>query len=181
MTRAPRVPEKVTSPIRRLRNRIGATQDPMYLPVEPVPNGEINDCFSVVARHIEKNGGSIQYGWAIWFIPGLLMEAEFHAVWKAPDGHLVDLMLRPLPFTRIMFLADPHRVYHGRQVDNIRVPLSKDPRVREFVFLAEARFRLMNEGDLANKHGLVEIDKGKMLPVIRRMAELTAELDLYVA
>jgi hypothetical protein len=50
--------------------------------------------------------------------------------------------------------------------------------VKEFIQLHEKMFKIMNEGELADKHGLLEIPSEKMNPIMQRLAELSKELDL---
>ncbi|WP_105282906.1 hypothetical protein [Escherichia sp. MOD1-EC5457] len=44
---------------------------------EPFSGAEVMDCFSNVEMVIEQNGGRAVYGWAIWQVPGVYIEAEF--------------------------------------------------------------------------------------------------------
>ena len=69
-------------------------------------------------------------------------------------GDVPDLM------TALGRVPDPRARYAGRQVDNVRVPLSSDPRVRQFIYLCQRRFELENTGALADQHGLVELPPG---------------------
>jgi hypothetical protein len=172
----PRVPEKVTSPVKRLCNRIAPNKQPHYVKLLVEPGAIINDCFTNIESKIQRDGGSVQYGWAIWYLPGTLMEAEFHAVWLSPEGEPIDITPQSIPCTKILFLPDHRRKYTGRQVDNIRIPLNKNPKVKEFIKLHEAKFKIMNEGELANKHGLITVSHEKIEPIIRRLAELAIEL-----
>jgi hypothetical protein len=130
---------------------------PIYVPVDALPNKPINECFSIVPEHIASHGGEQKLGWSIWHWPKVFIEAEFHCIWKRPDGVLVDITPNLLPFDQILFLPDPHRHYEGRQIDNIRKPISNDLLVKQFIALAEERYREMNKGDLANQHGHVAV------------------------
>jgi hypothetical protein len=121
----PRVPDKVTSPVKRLRNIIAPNEQLQYVKVLIEPDAEINECFPNLERKIKCYGGRIQYGWAIWYLPGILMEAEFHAVWVSPKGELIDISPRQIQFKEILFLPDSATVYLGRQIDNIRIPLKR--------------------------------------------------------
>lgn len=132
----------------------------MRVRCEPVPDRAFNDCFVTVDRQVASNGGAPVFGWAIWEIPGVLIEAEFHAVWQQPEGTLLDMSARPLRCDSITFVPDPNARYAGRQVDNVRAPLSSDPRVRQFIYLCQRRFELENTGALADQHGLVELPPG---------------------
>ena len=174
----PRVPDKVTSPVKRLRNRIAPNERLQYVKVLIESDAEINECFSNLERKIKRDGGGIQYGWAIWYLPGILMEAEFHAVWVSPKGELIDVSPRQIQFKEILFLPGSGTVYLGRQIDNIRIPLNKDPRVKEYIRLYEELFKIMNEGELANEHGPVSIPRDKIDPVRERLVELSIELGI---
>ena len=174
----PRVPDRVRSPVRRLCNIIAPGEQPQYVKVLVESGAEVNDCFCNLERKINRDGGRIQYGWAIWHLPGVLMEAEFHAIWISPERELIDISPRPIQFKKIMFLPDPKVVYSGRQIDNIRIPLNKDPRVKEFITLCEERYKIMNEGELADKHGPITIPHEKIEPVMNRIAQLSRELGI---
>ncbi len=174
----PRVPDKVTSPIKTLINRIAPGEQPQYVKVLIESDAEIGECFASLERKIKRNGGRIQFGWAIWYLPGILMEAEFHAVWISPEGDLIDISPRPIQFKEIMFLPDPSNVYQGKQIDNIRIPLNKDPKVKEFISLCEEHFKIMNEGELALKHGPISISRDRLEPLLQRLAELSIELGI---
>lgn len=116
------------------------------------------DCFETVDQRVREEGGSRVLGWAVWEVPGVLIEAEFHAVWSHPvNGALFDVAQRPMPFSAITFIADPTRQYEGRQVDNVRKPLTKDPNVRQFIYLMKRRFEILNTGALADQHGEIEL------------------------
>ncbi|WFS63568.1 hypothetical protein LF599_05225 [Pseudodesulfovibrio thermohalotolerans] len=64
-------------------------------------------------KKIEQNGGSTIYGWKIWIMPKIFIEAEFHAIWQSETGDYVDITpnrdgeneiyfyLTPKKFTRI--------------------------------------------------------------------------------
>ena len=116
------------------------------------------DCFQTVDQRVQKEGGNRVLGWAIWEVPGKFIEAEFHAVWERPgDGQLVDIARHQMPFAAITFLVDPVRQYCGRQVDNVRKPLTKDPKVRQFIYLMKRRFEILNTGPLADQYGEIEL------------------------
>lgn len=125
----------------------------IYVPVDPLPDKPINECFSIVPEHVASHGGEQKFGWSIWHWPMVFIEAEFHCIWKRPDGLLIDITPKLLPFDQILFLPDPNRHYEGRQIDNIRKPISHDPLVKQFISLAEERYRETNKGDLADYHG----------------------------
>ncbi len=131
--------------------------EPRYLNVTPIVSAEPNECFGAVTRQVEANGGSICYGWRIWEMQWVFIEAEFHAVWKNPDGKLKDITPAPQGITRILFLPDPRREYKGRQIKNVRRPLTKHPAIVEFFRACDDLFEFMNRGERANEHGAISL------------------------
>jgi len=65
--------------------------EPVNVPVETDPDSIALDCFGNVERRIERAGGGRRYGWTIWTHGNVMIEGEFHAVWIAPDGALLDV------------------------------------------------------------------------------------------
>lgn len=110
-----------------------------------------------MAEHVAEHGGESVVGWAIWEVPGVYIEAEFHSVWRASDGALHDLTPRPTPLDSILFLPDPSRQYRGRQVDNVRQPLVEDRDVFRYLYLGKRIFELTNAGPLADQHGEISL------------------------
>lgn len=138
------------------------------------PGAAMADCFVTVADKVRAEGGDSVIGWAIWEAPGKLIEAEFHAVWRQPSGALLDVAARPMFVPSITFLADPGRTYKGQQVDNVRRPLSRDPRVRELIYLQGRRFAMLNAGARADQHAVVlgkreQRDYDRMMDRIERL------------
>lgn len=129
------------------------------LPVicKPLPNAPDKECFPLVEHYVHENGGRSETGWAIWELPGVFIEAEFHAVWKSPDGEYLDIVPRARQFEQILFLPDSTRRYQGKQVDNIRKALVRDNDVKRFLFLFTRQFQIMNAGELASQHGAISL------------------------
>ncbi|WP_434729570.1 hypothetical protein [Rhizobium binae] len=59
-----------------------------------------------MAAKIQQDGGTPLHVWTIWELPDALWTAEFHVVWKAPDGSLVDVTPKPDGETSILFVPD---------------------------------------------------------------------------
>lgn len=115
------------APVRELCAQI-ATQEVRVVPVKAHTRARKGECFSNVKSLVERPGGRLISGWAIWNWPGFYARAEHHAIWERPDGQWVD----PTPKGQksILFAADPKATLEGAaQV----LRLSKwqpDPRVR---------------------------------------------------
>ena len=129
------------------------------LQVEPVSNAVENECYDNVAKAISLKGGSIQYGWKIYEgLPGLMLEAEFHAVWVDSEGVMHEVSPASLPgMNTILFLPDSSRTYTGTQIDNVRIALRDDPLITDSLKNAEAYYEATNRGDLANQHGEITL------------------------
>jgi hypothetical protein len=150
-------PSKITPAITNLCRELVEAEEPRFLPVAPIPDADPNDCFPVVERYVAQQGGSVCYGWQIWEWPGVMIEAEFHAVWRSPIGELHDVTPKRGGVPNILFLPDSRRRYEGRQVCNVRHALSSDPRVAEFIKACEEEFEFMNRGERAMLHGALDI------------------------
>ena len=110
----------------------------------------------------------------------MLIEAEFHAVWERPaDGALIDIAQRQLPFTSITFLPDPQRMYGGRQVDNVRKPLNKDPKVRQLIHLKGLHFEMLNAGARAQQYEIALSGKERKVYGARQKQIERLQLSLF--
>jgi hypothetical protein len=144
-------PSEIDDNVKRLVNMICPGSKPIYLPVEPESYAEVCECFPAIKEKISRDGGSQEFGWQIWKTD-FLMEAEFHAVWKSPGGELKDITPKQMPVHKILFLLDPKVKYEGAQVDNIRINISGNQLVDDYIEISKAKFRLGNKGQRAFQH-----------------------------
>ncbi|MCU7933712.1 MAG: hypothetical protein KZQ99_02390 [Candidatus Thiodiazotropha sp. (ex Dulcina madagascariensis)] len=161
------IPNKRKDYVRSFCNSLVLGVQPQYVPHQPVSNKPRRECFSIVPEHIATYGGKQNFGWAIFEIKRVWLEAEFHVVWEREDGRLIDLTPREAPLSKILFVHDPKRKYEGIQVDSVFKALTKNPSVKRFIELAGEHFRATNEGDLA------KINTG---PIIQCSPELKARI-----
>ena len=170
-----------TPEVRALCERLVAGTIPMLLKVDAPPWAQHNECVGNVESVIEIHGGAVEYGWQLWeTLPGVLVEAEFHAVWVDADGRRLDVTPKELPgIKQIVFLPDPALVYDGRQIDNVRMPLKDDTLITEFIQTAERFYEVTNRDGLAAYHGeLVLTPEMQMIQKRRGSLELMI-LDKY--
>jgi hypothetical protein len=80
--------------------------EPQWVPVITASGAEPGKCIKNVAAKIERSGGSVQHGWAIWENPGISISASFHALWVSPKGELFDVTPAPHDASRILFVPD---------------------------------------------------------------------------
>jgi hypothetical protein len=123
--------------------------DPIYVPIEPDDQAKQDSCFPNVEQHVRANGGACVVGWAIWEWNPIFIEAEFHAIWRAPDGRLSDITPKMKRMPRILFLEDHNRQVSQGQVNNKRRSLCRDKDVSRYLNLFTLRFKEMNRGHLA--------------------------------
>jgi hypothetical protein len=152
---------------------------PVYVPCRPESAAPLNECFPLVDRQVASAGGVSVVGWAVWEWPKVFIEAEFHAVWKQPDGSFFDIVPRHLPIPRILFFPDPKRVYVGRQIDNIRLPLCNDKTVKRFCEVSALIHKELNAGALADVHGEVEASDQCVRYLIEKDRTLATLLGRY--
>lgn len=142
------VPSPTSKHARDLFSKMGVSEDARYVPCQPISGSPINECFPLVDERVATEGGQRVLGWQIWQSQ-LLIEAEFHAVWKSPTGELVDITPKSILFREILFLPDVKSEYEEKQVNNIRINLSGSSLVDEFIAVCDAVFRIENKGERA--------------------------------
>lgn len=167
-------PNSITRDIARLCREASRSESPVYVPLVPDDNAIPNMCFPNVSRVVAEMGGSVLHGWRIWEWTSVLVEAEFHAVWRRPDESLVDITPEENGERRILFLPDASKRFEGVQVDSIRMPLSNDPNVLELIRVSEQIYRVLNTGDRAGKIGLVSVPAREIESLLRRKTELVS-------
>ena len=76
---------------------------PVSVPVVPKSWAKVGDCIPNVERLVKRSGGSMLLGWRVWVYPDVLLEAEFHAVWRMCDRNLQDPTPSEIGESRIWF------------------------------------------------------------------------------
>ena len=104
-------------------SQICRDSEPILVPVNPDAGSAVLDCFANTACKASQDGGQVVYGWEISLLPGLYLEAQFHAVWKSPSGELISVTPGENRQTEIVFLSDHSRTYNGARVENLRYSL----------------------------------------------------------
>ena len=173
LTRAPRA---VSDSIRNLVESIVPGGQPTFVEIVPRAGGTVNECFATVADQVAEAGGRIQHGWALWEWPGVLVEAEFHAVWVAPDNSLLCVTPRLDGERRILFLSEPNRVFSGELVDNVRLPLSGNPKVTEWITLAVKRGELRRKEQRSGRSNPRQASQELMTRITFQMRQLEREI-----
>lgn len=113
-------PKSVNKNVLSLLKKIGIDGTPTHVQLRAEPDAVQKYCFPNVQRKIKRSGGHLVHGWSISESP-ILIEAEFHGVWRSETGELIDVT--PNNEAAIMFILDQARVYDGQQIDNVRLNL----------------------------------------------------------
>lgn len=141
-----RVPPDITPEILALCAQTGSCEQPRFVVTRIPRDAVLNDCFNNVTKRIDREGGRMHLGWAIWEWPGVMVEAELHGVWERPNGELVDLNPREHRCERILFLPHAGVAYDvstpEKRVGNIRRALGNRPEVNRFIAVCEEVFQL---------------------------------------
>ncbi len=128
-------PSTINSDVHKLCNKIKDINDPIFVNVKPRQDSITNDCYIDVEKQIKEHGGEIQYGWIIWIWDNFYAEATFHAVWKKPNGQLLDVSYKQDGEKKILFAADNNRKFNNAQIPSVRISLCTDPRVNKWINL----------------------------------------------
>jgi hypothetical protein len=143
-------PDQHAVATQRLISLLAPDETPFPIPVNPPPWARELDCIDVVRRLVQEGGGECILGWALWEWPRVLVEGEFHAVWKRPDGTFLDATPRKDGDDFVLFLPDPKAVVDTWQKDNVRLPLASRREILDFIDIKERIHRAKNRGSEAH-------------------------------
>jgi len=144
-----RTPVRISPEIIRLcRDLVADARQAFFLAAQPIPGADPLQCFPVVEEFVAKNGGELCVGWRIWEWPEVMIEAEFHGVWQAPNGDLRDLTTEAAT-GRILFLRDPAKKYEGKRVKAVRRPLADIQEIRDLFQAEDDIFEFLDRPEFA--------------------------------
>lgn len=149
MRRMNLTPRIVTEDIKNFCLGIQHGADPIYINITPEPDCQPGNCFFSVKTKVERFGGRIQFGWAIWEWPQVYVEAEHHGVYEPESGPpWIDITPSGDPqIRRRLFLPDDGSVYNfdnRMRKDNIRHALADDPMIRDLFRAGEHMTEINN-------------------------------------
>lgn len=131
--------------IDKLLEKLKADYEPEVVPVIIEKFSAPLSCYSNANAKVLKDGGSIHYGWSL-HENGSIYEAEHHAVWENETGDLIDITPNQLNKAEILFVSDNKFVDNGQSLDNVRINITKNVIVDDFILIAEFIFKLYNFG-----------------------------------
>lgn len=113
----------------KFANKVSPNSLLEIVPVKVEPFSIINNCYDNVKEQVQRQGGSISYGWTIHehSMEGRLytLEAEAHAIWKNIQGKKT--CISPQSSKDIIFLEDNNNVVqHNNTIPNYRTSLVND-------------------------------------------------------
>jgi hypothetical protein len=80
--------------------------------LRPDFNPVVGECFDNVRTRIGNTGGELRFGWNIRVWPNVLLDAQFHVVYVAPDREHLDATPEDgAGADKILFLPDNVRRY----------------------------------------------------------------------
>jgi len=153
--------------------------EPKYIEFLPEPDAMVLECIENVKVKVKRNGGSIIYGWQIWQFSRVMLEAEYHAVWKNDTGSLIDISPKQRNVKRVLFLEDPSLSDTRTQIRNIRKALIKDSYIFEFIKNRERRFDFLNKGERAFQFGKIQLTDEESAE-IQELDKKSAEIVLFL-
>ena len=142
-----------------------------YVQYVPVPEAPLRECFRVVNHCVSAHGGRAVLGWNIVELPGIWLEAEFHAVWQRPDNALLDVSPREFPLARYLFVEDKNLPYNGAQVASQFQALTSHPAVHRHIEVAREFFVETNRPENSDEHTYANTPR-----IIQLQAEMEALL-----
>ena len=175
-------PRKLHRFVLELSKSIAGDAVARYVPVQPAPVALPNECFFNVPQQVARDQGAIQYGWCLWEVLGLFIEAEVHAIWVSPGGEWIDVTPKVNHEKEILFLPDNTVTWDENsrfRRDNIRMAMKNDPVVLAFIAAAKACARYMEEStDTSDPRKMVmdrvhwERLEGRKIELQRKMVSL---------
>ncbi|QES88847.1 SEC-C metal-binding domain-containing protein [Rhizosphaericola mali] len=150
-------PQKITFTVTKFIDSLNATHEPILLDVEAEEGAEERDCFPVVQKKVEKEGGRMIMGWQIWQFKDLYIEAECHAVWEDKNEDLHDITPKPESVKKILFVEDSNLIYDDKQIENIILNTSNNKLVDDLIEVSHAIFKFDNKGIRAETYNLSDI------------------------
>lgn len=125
--------------IGKIEKKLNAEFDYEIIPVQILEGiSREKQCYANVAEKIKLDNGTIHYGWSVHFNQGLIIEAERHAVWENEEGTLICVTPHPAGFDTVLFISDNTPVDPHWDVDNVRLNISANPLVEDWIILLDA-------------------------------------------
>lgn len=169
-------PIEITDKITRFASTLGMGEL-VYIPLRPSPTAKERQCVGSVDEVVAAHGGTRVMGWKIWECRYWL-KAVYHAVWRTPEGELVDVTPEPSEVETLFVVDDRERpsVYVPPHIDAKKAAFKKV--VMSLSKLETIQTRI---NERINKGGPVPLS-GKLDPIEqKRLIEATVKFNLLLA
>lgn len=153
----PIVPKIDSLPVKNLLNQLKLTGIPIHVNCHLELDADYDECFINVSKKVLSNGGRAIIGWAIWELPKIIIEAQFHSIWESPEGKFVDITPRKGNFDKVLFIEDPNLTYEGYQRNNVRIPLYQFEPIRDFIAIEDRKYEILNKNERRFQHGKIKL------------------------
>ena len=128
-------------------------EDLRKIPVQPEPDAKFLNCLDNVTSYIEKNGGSVQFGWIFSCLGNISIKMTAHAVVKTPDNSLVCVTPNDYRTGLLKFAPDcsVENFIQNNFLPTKFVPLIDDQSLSEYIGIEaeQDKLRLDNLGIIA--------------------------------
>lgn len=172
------VPNENDKYVDKLLDKMNVEYLPEKVPVIIENGAKKLNCFVNVQEKVIKDGGKIHYGWAI-YKSDIICEAERHSVWETPNGDLVDITPKDFDFNEILFVSDNNDFeYKGQLIDNIRINITNNKVVDDFIVLCEGKEKLYSYGERIDDERMSLPEPIKM--IIDNYENLKIHLELFL-
>ena len=132
----------------RAISALGITEKPFFVDVVSDVDALNGECFVNVLKKVNSSKGEMILGWQFAEY-SYMIEAELHAVWKAPDGRIIDITPSANPnATQILFVIDSGRKFSGERTDNFRFNTTSNELVDDIIEIEKRKFILENRNDV---------------------------------
>lgn len=149
------LPDMDNENIKRTVAALGIVDDLVYVDVIPDNDATFGQCCPNVLRKVEQTAGEVVYGWKFCEF-SYMIEAEFHAIWKSPDGKFVDITPSAEPTTtKILFGIDRTKKYDGSRTDNFRLNTTDNELVDDTIEIEKAKFKFIDIVQNVDDNGVV--------------------------
>jgi hypothetical protein len=81
--------------------------NPEIMRIRLVDGLQSKSCGANVRDAIKQCGGQSIKGWRVWLLPHVMLQAEAHAVWQAPNGVIADVTPTGDGDQESVFFSDP--------------------------------------------------------------------------
>ncbi|MGA1799342.1 hypothetical protein VH567_11245 [Sphingomonas sp. 4RDLI-65] len=145
MTHVTTTPEAITPFVVECAGKL-SEEPPRYVEYVAYPRTMESMCFENVDRMIKLHGGKRIMGWLLWEWPGVMIDAEHHAVWKKADGTWEDVTPKQDGETRIVFVRDDVALYdNNRSQLNRKFAARGNTLAREYIALRQEAEKVWNK------------------------------------